>query len=75
MEGNNHLTIQVEQRWDRDPRHYNLPTSDEIAGIIPNNANASAERDIILFKTDNTPQRISSWHPAYACLHYVLLFP
>ncbi|QRW17526.1 Helitron helicase-like domain at N-terminus [Rhizoctonia solani] len=51
-----------------------IPTSDEIALILADNA-LNQQHDIVLFKHDGGFQRMSSWNPAYACLHYVLLFP
>ena len=62
-----------------DKRRYNLPIANEVAVIIPGNedAEASGPRDIILHRrTDtNTLQSLRDGHPAYTCLHYVLLFP
>ena len=62
-----------------DKRRYNLPIADEVAVIIPGNedAEATGPRDIVLHRrTDsNTLQSLYDGHPAYACLHYVLLFP
>ena len=61
-----------------DKRRYNLPIANEVAVIIPGNedADAAGPRDIILhMRTDTTLQNLHDGHPAYACLHYVLLFP
>lgn len=61
---------------NRDPRRYNLPAAREIAAILPGDGTEDADRrDIILRKRHGPLQRISDGHPAYACLHYVLLFP
>ncbi|KEP45929.1 putative ATP-dependent DNA helicase PIF1 [Rhizoctonia solani 123E] len=68
------LSIVLRQQRNRDPRRYNLPTSDEIALIVPDNA-LNHQRDIVLFKQAGGFQKMDSWNPAYACLHYVLLFP
>ncbi|KAF8752546.1 Helitron helicase-like domain at N-terminus [Rhizoctonia solani] len=68
------VSIVLCQQQNTDPRRYNLPTSDEIALILADNA-LNQQRDIVLFKHDGGFQRMSSWNPAYACLHYVLLFP
>ncbi|CUA69691.1 Isoleucine--tRNA ligase [Rhizoctonia solani] len=68
------LSIVLWQQRNTDPRRYNLPTNDEIALILPDNA-LNQQRDIVLFKQDGGFQRMDSWNPAYACLHYVLLFP
>jgi len=65
----------------------NLPTVDEVAVIIPGTSNQGDNRDIILSRRPTlinsddgkkhyqNLQRISDGHPAYAPLHYVLLFP
>ena len=62
-----------------DKRRYNLPIANEVAVIIPGNedADAAGPRDIILHsRTDcNALQTLRDGHPAYSCLHYVLLFP
>ena len=61
-----------------DKRRYNLPIADEVAVIIPGNedAEAAGPRDIVLHqRTDDGLQSLYDGHPAYACLHYVLLFP
>ncbi|GFS38131.1 hypothetical protein Acr_00g0055910 [Actinidia rufa] len=56
---------------------YNLPTSDEIAVILPGDGTkVNGMRDIILhLRGNNELMRISECHPAYLPLHYVLLFP
>ena len=62
-----------------DKRRYNLPIANEVAVVIPGNedAEAAGPRDIILHRRtdDTTLQSLYDGHPAYACLHYVLLFP
>ncbi|KAI0091064.1 hypothetical protein BDY19DRAFT_877339, partial [Irpex rosettiformis] len=59
-----------------DRRRYNLPSADEIAVIIPGDGEqTTASRDIILHVRSGQLQRIQDCHPAYAPLHYVLLFP
>jgi Helitron helicase-like domain at N-terminus len=62
-----------------DQRRYNLPQADQIAAILPGNAeNATHGRDIILRlrqgEHDNL-QRIYEDSPTYTPLLYVLLFP
>ncbi|KAI8531248.1 hypothetical protein RHMOL_Rhmol11G0122200 [Rhododendron molle] len=61
----------------KDRRRYNLPTSDEIAVVIPGDGSkASGMRDIVLhLRGDNQLMQINECHPAYLPLHYVLLFP
>lgn len=61
-----------------DRRRYNLPSSDEVAVILPNSSEWSWEadrRDIVLRLRSEGLMHISEAHPAYASLHYVLLFP
>ena len=61
-----------------DKCRYNLPITNEVAVVIPGNedADAAGPRDIILHeRADDTLQTLRDGHPAYACLHYVLLFP
>ncbi|TFK65829.1 hypothetical protein BDN72DRAFT_800757, partial [Pluteus cervinus] len=61
-----------------DHRRYNLPTGDEVAAILPGDGSATEARDIILRRRMPEGQglyRIHDGHPAYAPLHYVLLFP
>ncbi|KAH7334591.1 hypothetical protein B0J17DRAFT_577353 [Rhizoctonia solani] len=68
------LSIVLCQQRNRDPRRYNLPTSDKIALIVPDST-LNQQWDIVLFKQEGGFQRMDPWNPAYACLHYVLLFP
>ena len=70
----------IAYRFDHntDHRRYNLPTdtSDEIAVILPGDGDQpTAGRDIILNRRGGNLQEISSLHPLYPSLHYVLLFP
>jgi hypothetical protein len=60
-----------------DQRRYNLPTSDEVAVILPGDGTAPERRDIILRPRFDwySLSRIHDGHPAYSPLHYVLLFP
>ncbi len=60
----------------RDQRRYNLPTVDEVAAVLPGDGSqATAARDIVIRSRDGPLYRIDDGHPAYSCLHYVLLFP
>jgi hypothetical protein len=60
-----------------DRRRENLPTSNEVAAIIPDEYEAGLGRDIILADRDGGSRlhRIPVTHAAYMPLHYVLLFP
>lgn len=62
-----------------DQRRNNMPTSNEIAAVIPDDPDTTA-RDIILFRRDENGQehnfhRIWPTHPGYMPLQYPLLFP
>ncbi|XP_024006604.1 uncharacterized protein LOC112083106 [Eutrema salsugineum] len=60
-----------------DGRTENLPATNEVAALIPNDFNGEVDaRDIIIEckKTGNL-KRISELHPAYLPLQYPLLFP
>ncbi|KAI0061143.1 hypothetical protein BV25DRAFT_1775338, partial [Artomyces pyxidatus] len=74
-EGGEEVVIQLHTDPTQDRRRYNLPTADEIAVIIPDVSQPTNRRDIILRKREGPLRRISDGHPAYAPLHYVLLFP
>ncbi|KAF8200376.1 hypothetical protein BJ912DRAFT_814430, partial [Pholiota molesta] len=69
------LWLHVVSKPNTDPHHYNLPTTDEVAVILPGNHLQPQSRDIILRKHGGCLQHISELHPAYAPLQYVLLFP
>jgi hypothetical protein len=61
-----------------DHRRYNLPTdtSNEIAVILPGDGDQpTAATDIILNRRGGGLKEISTLHPLYPSLHYVLLFP
>ena len=60
-----------------DARHYNLPTVEEVAAIVPGDGSEDVRehREIILRTQGGGLRRISHLHPSYLCLHYVLLFP
>ncbi|KZP22144.1 hypothetical protein FIBSPDRAFT_1018870, partial [Athelia psychrophila] len=72
------VSIRLRCAPSQDRRRYNLPTADEVAVILPGDGSQPTDsRDIILrLRAPEGPlQRISDGHAAYACLHYVLLFP
>ncbi|CEP10123.1 hypothetical protein, partial, partial [Parasitella parasitica] len=63
-----------------DRRTENLPTSNEVAGIIPNESSSRSFRDIRLYLRSNPGNEnpyttISQNHALYMPLHYTLLFP
>ena len=59
-----------------DKRRENLPTSNEVAIIIPDEYDVAGSRDNILADHNgNGFSTINPNHAAYMALHYVLLFP
>lgn len=58
----------------RHPGRYNRPTNDELALIVPDNY-IDKQRDIVVHLRGGGIEQMDSWNPAYACLHYVLLYP
>ncbi|KAH0614326.1 uncharacterized protein H6S33_006212 [Morchella sextelata] len=62
-----------------DKRRHNLPTSNEVAAIIPDEYGEAGFRDIVLAHRNPDANRqfsiIDPNHAAYMPLHYVLLFP
>ena len=73
------MRLVLEESADR--RRENLPTSDKVAVIIPDENGDPSFRDIVLAERGGRPadqprcRRIHATHPAYMPLHYVLLFP
>ncbi|GFS40419.1 hypothetical protein Acr_00g0068450 [Actinidia rufa] len=72
-----HLTAYLHYSVATDRRRYNLPTSNEIAVILPRDGTEiNGMRVIVLhLRGNNELISISECHPAYLPLHYVLLFP
>jgi len=75
---NPHIELLITKGLDQ--RRYNLPTTNEVAIIIPDEYREASHRDIILAQQNNTIEEsmfrtITSSHAAYTPLYYVLLFP
>ncbi len=70
----NDINVRLRLTPQLDHRRYNLPNSNEVAVILPDN-NSTHPRDIILRRRDGPLYRISDLHPAYNPLQYPLLFP
>ena len=75
---NPRLQLVIEAGADR--RRENLPTSNEVTVIIPDEFTDASRRDLVLAVREagqDCPQlhTINVTHPAYMPLHYVLLFP
>ena len=58
-----------------DSRRYNLPTTNEVAAIIPESSLQSSSRDIILQLKSGPLHRVFETDKLYLPLQYVLLFP
>lgn len=70
------LQIVIKCSSNNDRRCYNLPTVEEVAVFMPGiDGEEFQERDIILKLRDGGVRHISSFHPSYDPLHYVLMFP
>ena len=72
--------LQLIMETGLDRRRTNLPISEEMAVIIPDEYGEAGFRDILLAKQTagddlSTFAQIDPHHPAYMPLHYVLLFP
>ncbi|XP_025625167.1 uncharacterized protein [Arachis hypogaea] len=60
----------------KDGRRYNLPSVDEVAGLVVGDFDSNTkERDIIVETKSGQLQRISELNPSYLGLQYPLLFP
>ncbi|KAF6172925.1 hypothetical protein GIB67_035479 [Kingdonia uniflora] len=72
---NVHAHLHYSSRTDRC--RYNLPSTDEIAVILPGDGQeAPSTRDIVVYlRGGHELMRISECYPAYLPMHYVLLFP
>ena len=69
------VSIQLTVNRNCDQRRYNLPTSDEIAVIVPGDGTQShGYRDIVVHLQDGPLRRISDGSAIYECLQYPLLF-
>jgi len=71
------VVVKLHVDKNADGHHYNLPTADEIAAIIP--GDGSEERsdhcDIVLHLTGGGLKHINHLHPSYSTLNYTMLFP
>ncbi|KAL5714883.1 hypothetical protein ACHQM5_016785 [Ranunculus cassubicifolius] len=74
--GNDEIFARLHHKEGTDQRRYNLPTSNEIAVIMPGDGSIPlSTRDIVLRFRGHGFDRISECHPLYLPSHYVLLFP
>jgi len=77
VEEQEEITIRLHVNLQQDQRTHNLPTTEEIAVIIPEEGvhHALDNRNIVLRARGGRLERISQNSPSYSALHYVLLFP
>ena len=70
------ITIRLHVNLQQDQRTHNLPTTEEIAVIIPEDGvhYALDNRDVVLWVREGQLEQISQNSPSYFALHYVLLF-
>ncbi|CAG8768780.1 10074_t:CDS:1 [Cetraspora pellucida] len=69
------LAVHLHFNVATDRHRYNLPTSNEIAVILPGDGSEpKAMRDIVIRLHGGPLERIHEAHPAYLPLHYVLFF-
>ncbi|XP_057455361.1 uncharacterized protein LOC130746681 isoform X2 [Lotus japonicus] len=69
------LALRLFRKQAKDPRTYNLPTSDEIAALIVGDLdNIEVGRDIIV-KKNGVLSRIHETHTSFIPLQYPLIFP
>ena len=70
------IKIKLIAKRGKDGRNYNLPTANEVAGLIVGDFDSCAEqRDIVIDKFSEGLQRINIFHPMYLPLQYPLLMP
>jgi len=69
------VSLQLTVNRNQDRRRYNLPTSDEVAAVIPGDGTqASGSRDIVLRRRDGSLNRVNEGSAMYECLQYPLFF-
>ena len=70
------IKIKLIAKRGKDGRNYNLPTANEVAGLIVGDFDTCVEdRDIVIEKRGEGLQRINIFHPMYLPLQYPLLMP
>ena len=70
------MKLRLISRINNDSSQYELPTSNDIAGLIVGDIGEYEQgRDIIIQDKTDTLQRITKLHPSYMTLQYPLLFP
>ncbi|CAN1819972.1 ATP-dependent DNA helicase PIF1 [Linum perenne] len=71
-----HFKIKLLAKRRADGREYDMPTGDEVAGlIITDSTETFYEQDIIVQRQSTQLERISLYHPSLMSLQYPLIFP
>ncbi|KAF9642798.1 hypothetical protein BDM02DRAFT_3132852 [Thelephora ganbajun] len=71
----NQVSLQLTVNQNQDQRGYNLPTSDEVAIVVPGDGTqASSSCDIVLHQKDGSLQQVNEGSVMYECLQYPLFF-
>ena len=69
------VSLQLTVNRNQDRRRYNLPTSNEVAAVIPGDiSQESSSRDIVLHTRDGPLRRVNEGSPMYEPLQYPLFF-
>ncbi|KAF2762240.1 hypothetical protein EJ05DRAFT_522506 [Pseudovirgaria hyperparasitica] len=72
------LSIGIIEDHDHDPRRWNTPNCDEIAGLLPvgpQGEPVAEQRDVVLRYIDGTLRQMSDLHATYLPMRFPLLFP
>ena len=69
------VSLRLTVNRGQDRRRYNLPTSDEVAVVIPGDGTqANGSCDIVLHRRDGPLHRVNEGSAMYECLQYPLFF-
>ncbi|XP_062000159.1 uncharacterized protein LOC133717461 [Rosa rugosa] len=70
------LNMTLLNRQPTDSKQYEIPTTDEIGGLIVGDIGENnSDKDLIIQSNNGCLQRISRIHPKYMSLQYPILFP
>lgn len=70
------MALRLFRKTEKDSRMHNLPTADEVVGLIIGDYDESEQgRDIVVDNVSKGLRRIHETHPLYMPLQYPLIFP